>query len=289
MSTKSECKQGGETLANGNCTVPAPDGLPVQCVGAWAADKHYYLRQYIEATRAVRTGYLPPKGRGGAAFIDLFSGPGKARERETGTIQDGSPLVALEHTAAPFNRLVFCDMEADNLRALRQRTSSDAERVVIVPGDCNEKIDTIASHVPEHGLNVALIDPFSLRALKFATIERLASFKRMDLIVHFPTADIKRNLGQNESTRQALNEALGTTEWGEKISSSTDVGTLIDVFKAQLSRLGYLSQQVRSQPIKNSQNVPLYYLVYASKSDRGDKIWQSITKNTPSGQRGFGF
>ncbi len=34
-------------------------------------------------------------------------------------------------------------------------------------------------------------------------------------------------------------------------------------------------------------NLPLYYLVYASKSERGDKIWQSITKNKPSGQRGL--
>ena len=289
MSTKPECKLGGETLANGNCTVPGPDGLPVQCVGAWAADKHYYLQKYIEATRAVRAKYLPPNGSGGAAFIDLFAGPGKARERKTGVIQKGSAMVALEHAAAPFNRMVFCDKDPDNLRALRERTSSDAERVVIVEGDCNETIETVASHVPEYGLNVALIDPFNLSVLKFVTIARLASFKRMDLIVHFPTADIKRNLGQNESTRHALNEALGTTEWGQKITSSTDVGTLIEVFKAQLSSLGYLSQQVRSQPVKNNQNATLYYLVYASKNDRGDKIWQSITKNTPTGQVGFGF
>lgn len=69
----------------------------------------------------------------------------------------------------------------------------------------------------------------------------------------------------------------------------TDVGRLIDVFKTQLCTLGYGSKAVRSEPIKNNQGVTLYYLVYASKSERGDAIWRSITKNKPSGQRGMGW
>jgi three-Cys-motif partner protein len=289
MSTKSACKKGGDTLQNGNCTNPAPDGLPAQCVGQWSADKHYYLKQYIEATRAVRAGYLPPKGRGGAAFIDLFAGPGLVRVRESGDIQDGSPMVAFCHAEAPFTRLVFCDLDGDNVRALRSRTASQAGRVTIIEGDCNKKIDQVIEVVPEHGLNIALVDPFSLSALKFHTLKRLAEFKRMDLVIHFPTGDIKRNLRQHEKTRRSLDEALGTPDWASKISNDTDVAALIDVFKSQIATLGYGSQQVRSEPIKNSQNVTIYYLVYASKNDRGDKIWQSITKNKPTGQRGWGF
>jgi three-Cys-motif partner protein len=289
MSTKSVCKQGGETLANGNCTKPAADGLPAQCVGQWTADKHYYLKQYIDATRAVRADYLPPKGQGGAAFIDLFAGPGVVRVRESGEMREGSPLIALRHNVAPFTRLIFCDLDTDNVRALKVRTAPEADRVSLIEGDCNEKVGEILETVPEHGLNIALIDPFGLQALKFDTLKRLAEFKRMDLVVHFPTGDIKRNLGQNEGTRQRLDQAIGTPDWASKISSPKDVAALIDVFKQELAQLGYLSQHVRSQPIKNSNNVPLYYLVYASKSDRGDKIWQSITKNAPSGQRGFGF
>lgn len=289
MTTKSACKEGGETLPNGNCTTPAPDGLPAQCVGQWAADKHYYLQQYIEATRAVRAGYRPPKGHGGAAFIDLFAGPGIVRVRESGEIRDGSPMVAFRHAEAPFTQLVLCDLAPENVRALRARTAGDASRVTVVEGDCNEKIEQAAAAIPEHGLNIALVDPFALQALKFSTLKRLAAFKRMDLVVHFPTADIKRNLGQNENTKRWLDEALGTNEWSTKITSSTDVAGLIEVFKKQLGTLGYQSQHVRSEPIRNNQNATLYYLVYASKSDRGDKIWQSITKNKPSGQKGWDF
>ena len=45
------CTHGGQTKRNGNCTNPDPmDGLAVECVGPWAEDKHYYLRQFIAAS-----------------------------------------------------------------------------------------------------------------------------------------------------------------------------------------------------------------------------------------------
>ena len=37
--------------------------------------------------------------------------------------------------------------------------------------------------------------------------------------------------------------------------------------------------------IKNKQDVPLYLLVLASKHEVAQKIWNSITKKMPSGQR----
>lgn len=79
---------------NGNCTTLGPDGLPVQCVGSWTRDKHEYLRRYIDATANARAKYV---GRGGAAFLDLFAGPGCARVRTSRLVVDGSPLIALKH------------------------------------------------------------------------------------------------------------------------------------------------------------------------------------------------
>ena len=110
----------------------------------------------------------------------------------------------------------------------------------------------------------------------------------MDLVVHFPTADIKRNLGQNDSTARWLDESARH----ERVANEDRFfdrrrGVDRPVQETALRRWGTKSQNVRSEPIKNSQNLPLYYLVYASKNDRGDKIWQSITKNAPSGQRGL--
>jgi len=55
MPKPDNCPHGGPTKKNGNCMVPAEDGLPVQCVGPWAKDKHDYLRRYIEATKGPRS------------------------------------------------------------------------------------------------------------------------------------------------------------------------------------------------------------------------------------------
>lgn len=119
MAAGGRCRVGGETKSNGNCTNPGPDGLVVQCVGAWAKEKHDYVRRYIAATHAARRKYLVSKGRrpaGGAGYIELFAGPGGARIRSSDEIIDGSPLVAAKHSDAPFTKLIYADKDRRTLR-----------------------------------------------------------------------------------------------------------------------------------------------------------------------------
>jgi three-Cys-motif partner protein len=183
------CTLGGKRGNNGNCNLQnRDDGLALQCVGEWARDKHYYLERYINATRQVRAKFLPPKGIGGAAFIDLFGGPGRCCVRGARPeIIYGSPLIALRHEEAPFTRVVVCDLDRENVEALRERTQGFGARARIIEGNCNLVIDQIVDQIPAEGLNIALIDPFAASELNFdATISRLARFKRMDLIIHCP-------------------------------------------------------------------------------------------------------
>ena len=288
MRDAERCTQGGRTKQNGNCTNPDPaDRLPVQCVGPWAPQKHHYLRQYVEATRAVRAKYLPGSSRrgvipGGAAFIDLFAGPGRARIFSNGSIIDGSPLIALAHEPAPFSRVILCEVDEENVTALRARTVKYEPRVRIVPGDCNENIDEIISLVPFYGLNLALIDPFNLESLSFDTLTKLAQVRRMDLIVHFPTMDAKRNYAQGAVEK--LGKATGSTAITELIRSPKDTAKAISELRANLEQLGYTGYESRSPPIRNTMNGTLYHLVYFSKADRGDAIWNSIAKRTAGGQ-----
>lgn len=279
------CKFGGETKPNGNCTVPDPkDSLPVQCVGAWSKDKHDILRRYLSASGGPRSKYLPP-APGGAAFIDLFAGPGRARVRSTGDVLDGSPLIALGQ-AVPFTKLVLCDADRENAEALRRRVADARVPWRVVDRDCNASMDVVVAELPEHGLNVALVDPYKLESLRFATIGRLAAFKRMDLVVFFPVWEIKRNLALHHRLYTSyLNRALDTDEWKPIVRGKGDVLKLVGVFQRQLQqRFGYTTARVRTAPIKNENNVPLYHLVFASKHPRGDVIWESITKRTAGGQ-----
>jgi three-Cys-motif partner protein len=270
---------------NGNCTHPSDDGLPVQCVGRWAKEKHDYLNRYIDATKSARALYLRPKGRrpaGGAAYVELFAGPGMARVRDNGEIIPGSPLIALQHQEAPFTRVILCELDDENIAALHARTDTERARTKIIEGDCNAKIGEVIKHVPPYGLNLALVDPYGLRGLAFETLGQLARVRRMDIILHFPLSDMKRNLDRDE---EFYDRFLGTRDWRQRVNSARDVPKLVAFLKERLVQFGYVNNEhVYSPPIKNSTNNTLYHLVFISKDKLGNKIWKSITRTTPHGQ-----
>lgn len=273
------CQFGGRTKKNGNCTNPGGDGLAVQCVGPWAEEKHDYLTRYIKATRAVRARYLEPLGTGGAAFLDLFAGPGRARVRDSGREINGTPLIALEHVDAPFSKVISCELDEENVAALRARTARFGDKAVVVPGDNRQTIDAVLEQVPRLGLNFALLDPFAVSALDFDVIRKLAAFPRMDLLIHFPTGDIRRNFDMG--AREKVAKAMGRVS---AVANPSDVPKMIEEFRQGLTELGYTGNQVYSVPVRHNGTL-LYQLMFASKSERGDKIWNSIASTLATGQR----
>jgi hypothetical protein len=58
------------------------DGLPLDEVGAWAKEKHERLRKYVDISRAARRKFV--EGPGGASYIDLYCGSGRAVIRDRG-------------------------------------------------------------------------------------------------------------------------------------------------------------------------------------------------------------
>jgi three-Cys-motif partner protein len=251
-------------------------------VGPWTAEKHDYLRRYISATKSARAGFLLPRGAGGAAFIDLFAGPGRAQVRGQTTIIDGSPLIAARHEEAPFTNILLCEMDAVSAAALRLRLSGDG-RTVVFEGDCNVEIDRIAEAIPPLGLNLALIDPFGVTPLHFETLARLARFERMDMLLHFPTGDLARNLDRHKSR---VSRFLGTRTWVDRVRGPRDVLKILEVLREQLIPFGYQRAEVRHEPLlKNTKNAPLYHLVLIAKHGLADKIWRSIIRIEGSGQR----
>lgn len=282
------CKEGcgKRKLPNGNCPAHlAEDGLPLQCVGPWAKDKHNYLRRYIDATAGPRSKYVeatPSRPRpGGAAFIDLFAGPGLARVDRTGEVIEGSPLIAAAHAKAPFTSLILCELDGENAAALENRLASARSRVHVVRGDTVANINEVAARIPQYGLNFALVDPFGPSCLRWETLEKLGRLPRMDLLIHFPTNPLKR-LFQRDLDFDPM---VGTEDWRCDVRSAGDVPRLVAHLQRSLERLGYTGAQTRAMPIENNQHGLLYHLVFASKHDRGDRIWNSIVKTEASGQR----
>lgn len=134
----------------------------------------------------------------GLGYVDLFSGPGMCRLRETGEEIDGSPLIAL-NSPKPFDSFVFADTSADALRAVRERFRGRQAAVVpeTVHGDCNENISEIVSLLPHSHLHLAFLDPTGLH-VRFDTIRTLTADRRVDLIISvMDLLDVVRNIKKN--------------------------------------------------------------------------------------------
>ncbi len=58
---------------------------------------------------------------------------------------------------------------------------------------------------------------------------------------------------------------------------------LLDAYERGLRNLGY--QEIKDYVLMaNKTNVPLYYLIFASKHRRGAEFWDKITKRSEAGQ-----
>ena len=82
--------------------------------------------------------------------IDLFAGAGRALLRSSKRIVEASPFQALG-VPDPFDRYIFCELDAEKLAALEQRASRKypVRDVKYVRGDSNENVETILSHIPQ--------------------------------------------------------------------------------------------------------------------------------------------
>lgn len=295
--SKKDCKN-----EEGNCPALGEDGLPVQCVGAWAEDKYFFLEAYLNASCEARRKFTD---RNNAVFIDLFAGPGKCVIRsEKKEIVSGG-MRALQRDEAPFNELFFFDISKANTDALLKRINNQTNCHVIC-GDSNALIPELVKKLIQkpYRYHFAFIDPFGPDSLKFNTLKELARLGRMDMLIHFPIGAIKRNLPNwKKKTNTILDEFLGTDTWRSKIEGMPGnqiFRVLIDIFKEQLKTIGYPEKGLKFIPsdkdiyvglptvsVRNTKDVDLYVLILASKHMLAQKIWVSIIKMNRDGQKTF--
>ncbi|MEK6656755.1 MAG: three-Cys-motif partner protein TcmP [Nitrospirota bacterium] len=285
---------------DGNCLIHGLDGLPVQCVGPWVEDKFFFLERYLNASCEARRRFAD---KGNAVFIDLFSGPGRCIIKDEKREIDGGGIRALNRNEAPFNECFCFDISKVNVDTLKKRTSAKTTCHVEC-GDSNSLINELINILLKHKYryHFAFIDPFGPDGLKFATLKMLAKLDKMDMLIHFPIGAIKRNLKtwiKHKNT--ILDNLLGTDSWRKAIEGFTDdkiFGALINVFKEQLKSIGYPEKGLKMESsnidiytglptvsVKNTKEVDLYVLILASKHPLGQKIWSSIIKTNPTGQK----
>ena len=270
------------------------DGYVVRDIKNHSKDKLDFLRRYTHAFLEALKKQKPPK-----YYLDLFSGPGICFNSETQNEDPGSPLIAIKEGASSyhFEKYIFVDINKENIDALRNRIAklypAILQRIEFIQSDCNDVADEIYKLLPQYSFTMSFIDPTGLD-IHFDTIKRITDNKRADLIINFATGtSVKRNLHMFMKQKLSkLDKFLGTDVWKEKIKQSSNFATvtkvLAEIYKTQLESIGYSDVEpiADMQLVKSTEkHLQLYYLVFASKSERGHGIWRNIIKKQPAGQR----
>jgi three-Cys-motif partner protein len=223
--------------------------------------------------------------------IDLFSGSGRARLRDSRRIVPASPLLALGITDT-FDRYIFCDLDEANISALKARVAREypTRDVRYVPGDSNANVKQILKLIPAYSaesrvLTFCFVDPLKIKNLKFETIKQLAAGKRsIDFLVLIPSGmDAQRNI-RHDNTLNAdfLDNPSWRDEWNNEKQRRRGFGSFfVDQFGAAMERIGFRWEGVPStRIIKNETNSPMYHLAFFSRAALAGRFWDDCKKYT---------
>ncbi|MCU1364051.1 MAG: hypothetical protein JWM55_1879 [Acidimicrobiaceae bacterium] len=180
--------------------------------------------------------------------------------------------------------------------------------IKVISGDCNlslqDGLDWIRNEGgsrsgPHLGQTLAFLDPDSLE-LEWDTVVRLANWQmsnirptfsrrnRIELLILFPTGPMRRQLPQtpkaeaSEQKKRIVDRLFGSPDWRfiyeaqrqEVIKGEESWLYYVDLYRLQLSRLGY--KYTAAIEVKNTRNVVLYHMIFATSNDTGQKIMKTL-------------
>lgn len=264
------------------------DGLPLDEVGAWAKDKHDRLRKYIDISRAARRKFV--LGSGGATYIDLYCGAGRAVVRETGEIIDGSPLIAFRcavRGSVPFSQFYVADADQEKCDACAKRITNAGGRAVAVTGPAESTAARIVSQLNKYGLHFAFLDPYNLDDLPFSVIEAFSGLKRIDMLIHVSAQDLQRNLDTYSISANGPLDRFAPG-WRAAVdlkqSQRATRAAYIEYWISKMTGLGLPPARHAELVSGTTKNQRLYWLVFVSRSDFAKSLWDKIRNISGQGQ-----
>ena len=263
------------------------DGLIVGEVGPWAKEKHERLRRYIDAARGARAKFLPPKGKAGASYIELYSGAGRSVIKDTSQFIEGSAVVAFNAGRAsghPFSAMHLSDLEPQNSTVVAQRIRTLGGMPASYVGAASDVVDQVMSAINPYGLHLAFLDPFNLAQLPFSIIERMLRAKRMDMIIHVSVQDLQRNFDTHSRIGQSLD--VFAPGWRDAVDVNQATAALrasfVEYWLGKIRALG--TRPATGQPlIVGEKNQRLYWLIFVSSNPLGHELWNDVQNLTGQG------
>lgn len=264
------------------------DGLPLDEVGSWVKDKHDRLRKYVDISRATRRKFV--EGSGGATYIDLYCGTGRAIIRETSEKVDGSPLVAFKTARAGnagFSEIHVADASDESCRAAEKRLRSSGVVAQTYIGEAESTAVQIVSKLNPYGLHFVFLDPYNLQALPFSAIETFSKLKRVDLLIHVSAQDLQRNLDSYAKTDDGPLDTFAPG-WRNAVdlkqSKSATRAAYMAYWASKVEALG-LPPAERAELISGTtKNQRLYWLILVSRHELAKEFWDKVRNVSGQGE-----
>jgi three-Cys-motif partner protein len=261
------------------------DGMFIPEVGSWADEKYKLLGGYSEIfTTGMKNLW------DSLVYIDLFAGAGYAKIRNSNKIRMSSALIVLS-VHNKFDKYIFCEENEKCLNALKDRVKKHFPNanVEFIQGDSNSNIEKVIQAIPKHSkeekvLRFCFVDPFSLN-LKLKTIEKLSTVGKIDFLILLALhMDGNRNLFNYISENSIkVDEFINDSSWRKpflegELPIKGFIKFLADRYDENMRKIGY-KEPVKKQLVKiDDINVPLYYLAFYSKHERGNDFFNKIEK-----------
>ena len=223
-------------------------------------------------------------------YVDTHGGSGRVSFRDGKKWMEGSPLIASHwNPNAPCH---IVEIDPDTYRCLCDSTVQ-CSNVHTYHGDCNKLIDPILSNIPKWRKFVfCFIDPNALvyrnpdgstcDQVKAQTIRKISNFPRTEILLNFPLEALLRcagdfianpNTKRGKSNAQRVTTFMGSETWKDvPLDRRKYLELYMDEMLGSYPYMG--AMLVRSE----SKNLPLYYLVYATKNGTAAKIMRDIMK-----------
>jgi three-Cys-motif partner protein len=267
------------------------DGLPISEVGEWALEKHALLSRYIDITRAARRKFTDPARAptkpAGATYIEVFSGSGRAKIKETKNIIDGSPLVAFRSAVrggVPFTEIHLGDLRVGYSEAAVTRIQHAGGTGLSYCGAAEDTARQIVARLNPFAFHIAFLDPFNLAGLSYKLVSTLAAMKRMDLLMHVSVQDIQRNADRYTAEDCAIFDTFAPG-WREHVDLNQNLTSIrtgvVNYWQQLLRQLGFLDS--KWELIRGRRSQRLYWLALASRKKIANDFWDKV-RNT-SGQQ----
>lgn len=153
-------------------------------------------------------------------YLDAFAGTGQCEIKigDGKRTIPGSAHIAIECNP-PFNKLVFIEKSGKKVRALRQLKQTVPTRdIAVLHDDANVELPKRLDSLDQKSDRaIVFLDPFGMQ-VEWATLERIAATKIVDLLYLFPLSALYRQATRNADKIDSDKEAsiiriLGTREW----------------------------------------------------------------------------